>query len=475
MVRSFVSHGIVAAGNPFTASAGAEALRAGGNAVDAAVAAAFASFVAEPLLSNAGGAGMMTVARPGEAPAVIDFFSTAPRAQGTEEFVEVTVDFGSATQIFHVGRGSVAVPLALDGLIEAAKRFGRLSVHDVVQPAVRMAREGVPLTPEGAHVFAILWPILSRDPETMRVLCRGDRPPVPGTLLVNGELGELLAELGRLGAVPPRFHAALAAFGIDRDDLASARVEIAEPVTVDLGEWRVCTSHRPGGRLVARILEELASSEPHADETEEILRLADASRLAHRERQVLTAPGSTTHVSVVDSDGGVASVTLTNGEGCGHVVPGTGVSLNNFLGEEDLNPHGFHLHAPGTRLPTMIAPTVAIRRGEPALAVGSGGSNRIRSTVAQVLHRVACLGEPIERAVLAPRVHAEEDAAWLELEGLRDPRAAVRALEARFASVYPFPKRDFFFGGAHGVLRTPGGALTAAADPRRGGATATDR
>ena len=473
MVRSPVSNGIVSAGNPFTAAAGAEVLRAGGNAVDAAVAAAFASFVAEPLLSNAGGAGMMTVARPGEAPAVIDFFSTAPRAQGVEEFVEVTVDFGSATQIFHVGRGSVAVPLALDGLIEASEHFGRLSVHDVVQPAVRMAREGVPLTPEGAHVFAILWPILSRDAETMRVLARGDRPPVAGTMLVNADLSELLAELGRLGAVPPRFHAALAAFGIDRDDLATARVEIAEPLSIDVGEWRVCTSPRPGGRLVAHILAELAAQAPESDEAAEILRLAEASRRAHRERQILTAPGSTTHVSVVDADGAVASVTLTNGEGCGHVVPGTGVSLNNFLGEEDLNPHGFHLHAPGTRLPTMIAPTVALRRGEPALAVGSGGSNRIRSTVAQVLHRVVRLSDPIARAVLAPRVHAEEDAAFVELEGLRDAAAAVRALEARFGSVYAFEKRDFFFGGAHCVLRAAGGELTAAADPRRGGAVAS--
>jgi gamma-glutamyltranspeptidase/glutathione hydrolase len=466
---------MIAAGNPHTAAAGAEVLRAGGNAVDAAVGAAFASFVAEPLLASAGGAGMMTLALPGAAPAAIDFFSTVPgvggAAAGTRELVEVLVDFGAATQIFHVGRGSVAVPLALDGLTLASRRFGRMSLHDVVRPAVRIAREGVPLSPEGAHVFRILWPILAQDADTMRVLAHGDRPPAPGTLLVNGELSELLAEVGRAGGTPAGFHAGLAAFDIGAEDVTRASCELVEPLRIDVGEWQVLTSPRPGGRLVGFILDRLAHGAHEATEAAEVARMADVSRLAHRERTILTAPGSTTHVSVVDADGGAASITLTNGEGCGFLLPGTGSQLNNFLGEEDLNPHGFHLHPPGVRLPTMIAPTVALRRGEPVLAVGSGGANRIRSTVGQVLYRVTSLGASIEEAVRAPRVHAEEDAAWLELEGLADPDAAVRALENRFASVFPFPKRDFFFGGAHGVLRVEDGTLSAAADARRGGAT----
>ncbi len=474
-------HGVVAAGNPHTARAAAEVLRAGGNAVDAVVAAGLATFVAEPLLSSAGGAGMMTVALEGRAPAAVDFFSTAPGlgaapAEGPE-FVAVEVDFGSATQIFHVGRGSAAVPLALDGLVTASRTFGCMPLHDVVQPAVRMAREGVPLSEGGAHVFRILWPILARDPETMRVVARGDRPPAAGTPLVNGALSALLAEVGREGAVPERFREALLdAFGpssgglLCRADLEASHVEVVPPLRIALGAWEAFTSPRVGGRLVASIVGELARTEPEADEAREVARMAEASHHAHLERAALTAPGSTTHISVVDAAGGAAALTLTNGEGSGHLIPGTGSQLNNFLGEEDLNPHGYHLHAPGARLPTMVAPTIALHHGVPVLALGSGGSNRIRSSVGQVLYRVAVRGESLEDAVGAPRVHAEVDAAWLELEGLREPDRAVRALEGRFARVHPFARRDFFFGGVHAVLRRDDGTLAAIGDGRRGGA-----
>lgn len=472
--------GVVAAGNPHTARAAAEVLRAGGNAVDATVAAGLATFVAEPLLSSAGGAGMMTLALDGEPPMAVDLFSTVPGLGGSPpepELVPVEVDFGAATQTFHVGRGSAAVPLALEGLVEASRRFGRMALREVVQPAVRMAREGVPLSEGGAHVFRILWPILARDPETMRVVGRGDRPPAAGTPLVNVELGELLAEVGRTGAVPARFREALLdSFGPERGgllsaaDLDAAQVEVAPPLRIDLGDWEAFTSPRAGGRLVASIVEALTRDGVKDDEAGEVVRMAEASRRAHRKRTALTAPGSTTHISVLDASGGAAALTLTNGEGSGHLIPGTGSQLNNFLGEEDLNPHGFHLHNPGTRLPTMVAPTIALHRGRPVLAIGSGGSNRIRSSVGQVLYRVARRGQPLDEAVLAPRVHAEEDAAWLELEGLADPQAAVRALAARFARVYPFPRRDFFFGGVHGVLRGDDGRFTGVGDPRRGGA-----
>lgn len=443
--------------------------------MDAAVAGAFAAFVAEPLLASAGGAGMLTAALPGRRPVCVDFFPSAPSGQpAAPDFFEVVIDFGSTTQGFHVGRGSVAAPLALPGLIEAA-RHGVLPLTELVSPAVRMAREGATLGPEGAHVFSLLWPIQTLSEEAIALA--GGGLPAAGDTLTNPDLADLLEELGRLGETPPRFFdAVLEGFGPDAGGMLTAADLEATPRTgaprqLRLGDWAVLTSSRVGGALVEVILGALSGADPEPDEAAEVLRVAEACRAGHAARAAASARGSTTHVSVLDAAGGAASVTLTNGEGCGQVARGTGVQLNNFLGEEDLNPAGFHRHAPGTPLPTMIAPTVGLHHGRPAMALGSGGSNRIRSVVSQVLYRVM-RGEPVEHAVVAPRVHAETDHAWVELVERTDPDAVLAALRSRFGVVHPFPGRAFYFGGVHAALIDAEGRAHAAGDPRRGGAVA---
>ena len=118
--------------------------------------------------------------------------------------------------------------------------------------------------------------------------------------------------------------------------------------------------------------------------------------------------GNTTHVSVMDAEGACASVTCSNGSCSGVVVPGTGVHVNNMLGEQDLNPLGFHRHAPGSRVPSMMAPTVVLRDGRPEIAIGSAGSNRIRSAILQTVLGVVDHGLAAQDAVSAPRLHVEE-------------------------------------------------------------------
>ncbi|MBX3268747.1 MAG: gamma-glutamyltransferase [Sandaracinaceae bacterium] len=469
--------GVVAAGDRRTAEAGRDVLADGGNAVDAAVAAAFTAFVAEPLLASAGGAGMMTVALPDSPPRVVDFFSTMPGLEGAPaapDFRSVEVDFGSTTQTFHVGRGSVAPPAALEGLLEAARRFGRRPLAELVRPAARHAREGLTLSAQNAMVYGLLWPIQTQSPEAL-ALASGV-PPTEQTSLTNPALAELLEETAALGAPPSRFTEGLIeAFGpargglLSAQDLLRAAPRVVEPRVLRLGAWTVLTSPHAGGERVARLLTALAARRDPEDEVAEACAFAAASRLASA-RAAPPGHGSTTHVSVLDAEGGVAAVTLTNGEGCGFVVPGTGVQPNNFLGEEDLNPDGFHAHAPGVVLPTMIAPTVALDGGRPALALGSGGSNRIRSVVGAVLYRVVH-GASLEGAIMAPRIHAEGDHVWLERAGWRDPDAVERALGERFARVHPFPDRAFYFGGVNAV-RVEGDRAEAIADPRRGGAVA---
>jgi gamma-glutamyltranspeptidase/glutathione hydrolase len=180
--------------------------------------------------------------------------------------------------------------------------------------------------------------------------------------------------------------------------------------------------------------------------------------------------GSTTHISALDADGCCASVTCSNGTGSGIIVPGTGVHVNNMLGEEDLNPLGFHKFAPGLRLPSMMSPTVVLREGEVEMVLGSGGSNRIRSAILQAMVRLVVGDEWAEDAVGGPRVHFEGGAVQAE-PGVDED--VLRSLEAKAYEVVRWRKRDMFFGGVHAVARDPdSGAVGGAGDPRRGGAVA---
>jgi gamma-glutamyltranspeptidase/glutathione hydrolase len=178
--------------------------------------------------------------------------------------------------------------------------------------------------------------------------------------------------------------------------------------------------------------------------------------------------GSTTHIAVLDSGGGCASVTSSNGSGSGVVVPGTGVHLNNMLGEHDLNPFGFHRHTAGRRIPSMMAPTVVLREHSPEVALGSAGSNRIRSAVLQTLLGVVDAGLTAEEAVARPRLHFEEGT--VDAEPGVEPNA-LAALEADGYRVRRWAERNLYFGGVQAVVSDPeSGALSGGGDPRRGGA-----
>jgi gamma-glutamyltranspeptidase/glutathione hydrolase len=189
-----------------------------------------------------------------------------------------------------------------------------------------------------------------------------------------------------------------------------------------------------------------------------------AARLAAlREERHL---GSTTHISVADGDGGAASLTTSNGEGSGHVLEDLGIHVNNFMGEEDINPDGFHAHRPGTRLSTMMSPTIALRNGSPVLVLGSGGSNRIRSVVYQGLLNRLHFHRDLDEAMNAPRLHVEGDHLWFEAADLK-PEAIDRLLQ-EWPGATQFPAPNMFFGGVHAVALEEG-EWVGAGDRRRGG------
>jgi gamma-glutamyltranspeptidase/glutathione hydrolase len=177
--------------------------------------------------------------------------------------------------------------------------------------------------------------------------------------------------------------------------------------------------------------------------------------------------GSTTHLAVLDGDGMCASVTCSNGSGSGVIVPGTGVPLNNMLGEQDLNPLGFHLSEPGRRISSMMAPTLVMRDGQVVAGLGSAGSNRIRSAILQTVVRLVADGMNAADAVRAPRVHFEDGVVQAE-PGIDE--AALARLEEEGLQVARWRATNLFFGGVQAVARDGNGRLEGGGDPRRGGA-----
>jgi gamma-glutamyltranspeptidase/glutathione hydrolase len=394
--------GVVAAGHPVTAEAGADVLRAGGNAVDAAVAASLASWVAEPLLTGPGAGGYLMVAGPGVEPTLLDFFVSAPADGERAPLIPVDVSFGDANQLFHVGASSVGVYGTPAGLEQAITRWGSLALSDLTEQAARGARRGVQLNKIQAYIVEILADILTLTPEIAARFAPAGRLLVEGETFCCPELAETIERFGADGAAP-FYTGDIAAAAVSQvaagggtlsiDDLAAYRAEAREPVAIDYRGRTVLTNPPPsaGGILIAAALAHLAQGPPpDASALIKVMGSAQAMRTSEfdlglaepgfLDRFLAANLGSTTHISVLDQDGLACSLTCTNGEGSGIVVPGTGIHLNNIMGEEDLNPQGFFKAPPGRRMPSMMAPTVMLdKAGDVQMVIGSAGSNRIRS------------------------------------------------------------------------------------------------
>jgi gamma-glutamyltranspeptidase / glutathione hydrolase len=470
--------GVVAAGHQESAEAGAAALRAGGNAVDAAVGAVLASFAVESPLTGLGAGGFMVIHGRGET-TLLDFFVAAPGLDGAPrgaELAPVEVVFDAeTTQTFYVGPVSCGVPGTPAGLVEALRRFGSMPLAELAAPAIRLAREGAPVNHEQAYILEILAPIHARLPGTRELYAPEGRTLREGETFRFEELAGALERFAVEGVVPfyrGELAAALSDFVIEhggtlgRDDLAAYAAIERPPVRAAFRGTEVLTNPPPsaGGTLIAYSLDLLERYGPVSG-PEQLVAAMDAAN-AHRADLL----GSTTHISVIDANGMCAAVTCSNGSGSGVLVPGTGVILNNMLGEEDLNPRGFHQIEPGRRVPSMMAPTVVLRDGEVVLAVGSAGSNRIRSAILQTVVRVVEQGMGPQEAIAAPRLHFEGGVVQAE-PGI--DAAALERLEARGVTVARRPEINLYFGGVQAVARDPEtGALSGGGDPRRGGAVA---
>jgi len=508
---------VVAAGHRLSARAGAETLARGGGAVDAVCAGAFAAAVAESPLTGPGAGGFLLTRSPGGETALLDFFVAVPglgprgRPLDPGLLSSFTVPFGGADQVFHIGPASVAVPGMVAGLGEARRRFGRLPLAELVEPAVRLAREGVVLGPEPGYLHRILAEMLTATPAAAAIYAPRGRLLGEGERIAFPDLAETLVHLGQAGAESMRDGPLAEAIAshleqtgglVTREDLLEYRVVERAPLEVSYRGVSVLTNPPPssGGALIAAALRQLAGGPPPRGDVEHYRAVARVGAAAnalrdadfHRDLQeedcmerlwarlAAGAPGrpgpaadrkpagSTTHISAIDGEGGMASLSSSNGSGSGVVVPGTGILLNNMLGEEDLNPGGFGRAAAGVRMTSMMAPTLLLRGGEPVLSLGSAGSNRLRSAILQTMVSVIDGDLDCAGAVARPRVHPEGDG--VDVEG-GVPEAAVAALAADGHRLRRWGAANLFFGGVSAAERGPDG-LQAAGDFRRGGAAA---
>ena len=480
-----------------TAQAGADVLAAGGNAVDAAIAAVLASFVTEPMLTGLGAGGFMMVAGPGEHPVLLDFFIAAPgegfdpKARAPLE--PVVVSFGDAAQTFNVGAASVGVYGCPAGLWEASSRWATLPFTELAAPAVRLARDGVAVNREQAYVFEILAGIVASTDEARALMWPTGQPPLEGEVITNealaGDLERLAAEgpdAYYTGDIAERVCTLIGERGgaLTMADLAAYSPIDRDPVRVRYRGREMDTNPPPssGGILIAYALGLLERAGVHPPSDVEIARAEQRAQTERNEdfihglhqpgfaeRFMASRLGNTTHIAAMDSGGWACSVTCTNGACSGQVLPGTGLHLNNMMGEADLNPLGFFATPPGRRLPSMMAPTMVLGTAGPEIALGSAGSARIRSAILQVIINVLDRGMGAEEAVRAPRLHYGAD-------GLVycEPGVDVEALEAAGRSVARFRDLNLFFGGAQAVVRDPAtGEFSGAGDPRRGGVAVT--
>jgi gamma-glutamyltranspeptidase/glutathione hydrolase len=445
----------------------------------------------------------------------LDFFAQTPlkkQNQSEGDFEPKIAEFGTVTQEFHIGQGSVATPGVVAGIFEIHKRWGSLPLSRLAEFGIALARDGHAIDPFQAQILDIVEPIMlasegsrvyfeSRE-KTGAGLQAGEIHQVPeladfidclvregSDLFYRGDIAHTIVKEQQGGGA------------LTLDDLAAFKVIERTPLRVALRDVEFFTNPVPstGGTLIGFALAlldqvidgKVDTSDPNWFELLTMVMMAtndmrDVSGFSHDpttdQQNAILEPdfiatyvrgvkerarkiGGTTHISIADAAGNVAAATLSNGEGCGHMVPGAGFMMNNMLGEEDINPFGFFDWPCNTRISSMMSPSIIRWPDGRMAALGSGVSNRIRTAILQVAIGLIHSHRLPEEAVGAPRIHWERNLLNMEA-GLGEK--VQTALCKQHPDFKIWPGQDLFFGGVHVAETGPEGAR-GAADPRRGG------
>ncbi|MGB0640276.1 MAG: gamma-glutamyltransferase [Myxococcota bacterium] len=500
--------GAVAGGSDLTVQAGLDALRLGGNAVDAAIASTLMAGVAEPLLTGLGGAGVATVRFNGQT-RTCDMFANMPGLARVGEppcpMDQVSIDYGPTTQEFLVGNGSAAVPGLPSGLWALHAEHGTVPMIDLARPAIRAAREGVPVTAGFARVCGLLWPILDIKSNVRALFSHQGRRLEFGDTFYAPELADTLEQFAIVG--DDYFRAGRGATDLlshvsdgsllGQADLQAHKTGFSESLGSTYRDARFWVPGAPStaGLVVLQALEHVQQAQPKQEPfggasvtaIHDALHSAFAFRadsaamnlftpgfieqVLDKQRQARAnpgrvGPGHTTHISSVDEQGNAVAITHSLGETAGELAGQSGVLINNFLGEADVNPPDLPRPA-GKRLLTMCCPTILEMPDGTIIAMGSGGSSRIPTAVLHGIIYLVDHHKDVESAVRAPRTHIDYGAVHIESEGRTNQ--TLSKLRERFPEFIQFDGPNMFFGGLHMAGMGPDG-FVGFGDVRRSGA-----
>jgi gamma-glutamyltranspeptidase/glutathione hydrolase len=519
--------GMVASAHPLATEAGLEMLRRGGNAVDAAVATAFALGVVEPNASGLGGGGYILFyrAQTGRAEA-IDYREMAPQQAAPDMYPLNPDGKGVVNKASSIGHRACAVPGNLAGLDLALKRWGTLKLADVLAPAIRYAEEGYTVTKTLSEMMTNYYDKLAQFPEATRVYLKDGLAYEPGDKLVLKDLAKTLRliaargpEVFYRGEIAEAIAREMAAGGglITKADLAAYEPKLREPVRGTYRGYELISMppSSSGGTHVIQLLNLLegfdvaglghntaaalhvqaeSAKRVFADRAKysgdaDFVKVPTAGLIAKeyatqqrrtisREKAGVKVPpgnpyavtsGGTTHASFADRDGNLVALTQTINFffASGVVIPGYGIMMNDEMADFSPVPGGANSIAPGKRPSSSMSPTIVLKAGKPFLSLGSPGATRIITALPQIVMNLIDHKMGLQQAINAPRAHCET--ALIDVEA-RIPEAVREALKAQGHKISVRGEVDLHFGGAQAVMIDPvTGRYFGAADPRRDG------
>ena len=495
-----IKYGSISTGSKEASQAAEKILQDGGNAFDAAIGAVFVSMTSEFALTGPFGGGTCVGMEKDNEPYVYDFFVDSPKnINPKKEFQETYVDFGNTSQKFHIGKGSIAIPGNIKGLLKIHNNHGQLPLKNVLKHAIKIAKSGVIVSSYQAYILKLIRPILTFSKSNNNLFLKNNSFIKSGDKFSNPKFSDFLEVVLEKGS--DYFYKGKGLNQIiqyldevsclKKEDFINYKVYKRQPLSLEFNKHIIFTNPAPsyGGTLIIFLLKLLKTIGGDIS-TFNLIKAMNLTSIARDEicknprdvneiSKILSDDffekyknlyqldkfnfaldtdgfGSTTHVSIIDKCGNAASFTTTNGEGCGSFFPEFGIMMNNMLGEVDLNPFGFHKWGIRRRLPTMISPIIITKNGQTKFVIGSGGSNRIRSANIQVIINLLIKNLSLEKSINRPRLHLEGDTLFYE-PGISIP-------EIKHLNLNSFDKINLFFGGVNGVSFSE-----AIGDKRRGG------
>lgn len=494
----------ISAGNQYTVDAAETILANGGNAIDAAIAAYWMCMVAEPFMASAGAGGFALIRETSSKIHSLDFFCQTPQeklAIARSDFFPIEVDFGTATEEFHIGMGSVAVPGAIAMLFDLHERWATIPMYELVTPAVEASRQGLVLDEFQTYEAELLECIFSLSIEGRSIFYKENkvRKGLGDSLYYDhfGDFAESISREGRDLFYKGEISRTIAKLSqekgghISRSDLEQYQVIYSPALSIDYGKYRIHTSHYPsvGAMILASLLIDtshsiLAGEDPLGKHHLEALS-SDLQRsfeikdnfselidkiMKHGGNPTIPISnsrkwGGTSHFNIIDSEGMAISLSTSIGEGCGTFIPGTDMQLNNMLGESALLPNGLHSWEEDVRLQSMMCPTIVTGDDlKLAMLIGSGGAGRIPFAMAQTIINHLSLGMDLDQAVAHPRVI---------YDGQRYHIECGYDLEGFHQDYLEWDHGSLFFGGTHAISTIP--QMQASGDPRRYGKSMISR